>query len=203
MTNAELIEYYKELLIVQYKRKTKAPAHIEALIENEMFFELIEDVRNGFDVDYCIGKQQDIIGKYLGVDRTINGIPFTVDYWGFMLYGDDPNLSLYEPFMLYGTTPPNVEVFKYGDSEDVLTLTDTEFRVIQKFRIIQVNSYHSLKEIDDAIFDFFGTLITLTDNEDMTINYDFPVTEQKLALILQSEDLLPRPMGVKLVISFS
>jgi hypothetical protein len=203
MTNAELNEYYTNLLIFQYKTKEKAPLHISALIDIIMVFELIEDIQNGFNVETAIGAQQDIIGKYLGIDRTINGIPFTTDYWGFMLYGNDPNLALYEPFMEYGDTPPAVEFFKYGDSEDVLELTDTEFRRILKFRIIQANSYHSLKMVDDALFEFFGTTINAIDNEDMTVTYDFPVSEQKTALILQSEDLLPRPMGVELIITFS
>lgn len=200
MTNAELIEYYTNLLIIQYKSKSKANDHIKSLIENEMIFELIEKVENGFDIDTAVGIQQDILGKYLGIDRIINGIPFTIDYFGFSLYGS--SIFLYEPFMEYGETPPDTQFFRYGESESVLQLNDEEFRTIQKFRVIQANSYHSLKDIDDALFLFFGTTIQLVDNEDMTIEYIFPASETKLATILQSEDLLPRPMGVELFISF-
>jgi hypothetical protein len=202
MTNAELVKYYKNLLILQYKRQLKAPEHIKALVEIDMIFELIELVQNGFDITTTIGVQQDILGKYLGIDRIISGIPFTIDYFGFMLYGTDPGLSLYEGFMEYGDTPPAIQFFKYGESEDVLELTDAEFRVIQQFRVIQANSLHSNQVIDQALFDAFGTDVILTDNEDMTIEYVFPIAQNKLAIILQSEDLLPRPMGVELTISF-
>lgn len=202
MTNAELIEYYKNLLILQYKNQTKAPDHIKALIDSGMIFELIEEVENAFDIDTAIGVQQDVLGEYLGINRIINGIPFFLDYFGFMEYGDNPSLALFEPFMEYGDVPPAVEFYKYGGSVDVLELNDADFRQLQQFAVIKNNILYSLGDVDDALYSNFGLDVQVVDNFDMTIIYEFPLAETQLALVLQSEDLLPRPMGVELSIDF-
>lgn len=76
MTNTELIEYYTNTLILQYRSKPKASAHIAALVDVSMVYELIEDVKNAYninsdvDIPLAVGVQLDIIGKYLGLERT-------------------------------------------------------------------------------------------------------------------------------------
>jgi len=84
-TNAELIDYYKNTLILQYRQmrvvdpeavdpaleESKATRHITALVKAIMIFELIEDVQNGFNLDDSIGVQLDILGKYINFDRKI------------------------------------------------------------------------------------------------------------------------------------
>ncbi len=69
MTNEELVDYYVNLLILQYKNKAKAPEHIRALLTNVVFLELITDVENGFNIDTAVGVQLDVLGKYLGLSR--------------------------------------------------------------------------------------------------------------------------------------
>lgn len=202
ITNAELNQYYSDLLIIQYKGQEKAPQHMFAVCDALMIYELIDAVENGFSIDTAVGKQLDIIGKYLGVDRIIRGIPFNRDYFGFMKYGENPALAVYKPFMKYSTTPPDTQFLRYGETQDVLKLNDEEFRTILKFRVIQANSQYSLKEIDDALFEAFGTDIFVVDNEDRSVEYVFPTQDTRLATILQSEGLLPKPMGVSVTISF-
>lgn len=61
-------EYYSNLLILQYNGKPKAKATIEATT-SLLPDQLILDVINGFNIETAQGKQLDILGKYVGVDR--------------------------------------------------------------------------------------------------------------------------------------
>ena len=64
-----LIDYYTNLLIIQYNSKEKARATIElfsrVLLADGIFF----DVLNAYNLDTAVGHQLDVIGKYVGVDR--------------------------------------------------------------------------------------------------------------------------------------
>lgn len=161
MTNIELTEYYQNLLIIQYKTKTKAPAHITALIDTIMIFELIENVQNAYEIDTSIGTQLDVLGKYLGLSRTAS----------------------------IGTT--------------TVIMTDSEYRNLLKFKIIQNFSNYSLGEIDQSLFDFFGTAIKLYDNFNMTAEYILFNFDMQQAQILVNENLLPIPAGVRIDVIIS
>lgn len=60
--------YYSNLLIMQYNGKPKAKATIEACV-SLLPDDLLLEVLNGFDIETSIGKQLDILGEYVGVDR--------------------------------------------------------------------------------------------------------------------------------------
>lgn len=60
--------YYSNLLIMQYHNKPKAKATIEAAV-GLLPDDLIMEVINGFDIETAVGKQLDILGEYVGVDR--------------------------------------------------------------------------------------------------------------------------------------
>lgn len=62
------MNYYSNLLILQYHNKPKARATIEATTDL-MPDNLIQGVINGFDINTAVGKQLDILGEYVGVDR--------------------------------------------------------------------------------------------------------------------------------------
>lgn len=60
--------YYSNLLIMQYHNKPKAKATIETTV-GLLPDDLIMEVINGFDIETAVGKQLDILGEYVGVDR--------------------------------------------------------------------------------------------------------------------------------------
>lgn len=61
-------KYLSSLLIIQFHSKPKAKATIEAL--GKMFpADLILTVRDAFNIDTAVGKQLDILAKYVGVTR--------------------------------------------------------------------------------------------------------------------------------------
>lgn len=61
-------EYYSNLLILQYHSKPRAKATIEAVV-SLLPDDLIQEVTNGFDIETAVGKQLDMLGEYIGVDR--------------------------------------------------------------------------------------------------------------------------------------
>lgn len=60
--------YYSNLLILQYHNKPKAKATVEATV-GLLPDELIQEVITGFNIGTAVGKQLDILGIYVGVDR--------------------------------------------------------------------------------------------------------------------------------------
>lgn len=200
------IEYYANLLILQYRSKTKAPQHIRALLKMISIFELLQDIRDGFSVGNSIGAQQDIVGKYVGANRVVTGTAFTRNYWGYCEYGDSAPFDFY-PYMSYGEIPPDVQIRNYKESsQSLFTLNDEEFRSVIRMKIIQNNSNHSSKEIDEFIYKYFPTQAIFSDFIDrcnMTITYIFNEAMERIVDILISEKLLPKPAGVATLVSFT
>lgn len=69
MTNEELIDYYANLLIIQYYDKAKARAMIETVVTPVIMDQIPLDVQDAFDLDTAEGVQLDVLGKYVGVTR--------------------------------------------------------------------------------------------------------------------------------------
>jgi hypothetical protein len=69
VTNQELIDYYKDLLILQYRGKTRARGQIDAFVKQVVADQLTFAVQLAFNIDTAEGQQLDIIGKYAGVQR--------------------------------------------------------------------------------------------------------------------------------------
>jgi hypothetical protein len=86
----------------------------------------------------------------------------------------------------------------YEDLSSSSVLNDENYRVMLKLRIVQNNSDHSHKSIDDSLFSFFGDGIIMSANENMTMVYFVNNANLALTLIAFSKDVLPRPMGVNL-----
>lgn len=202
MTNQELIDYYVNLLIIQYRTQTKAPAHMAALLELIIIFELMRSVENGYNLNTAIGNQLDILGKYLGVDRIVTGTVFDRDYFGFALYADSAPFD-FEGFTLYADPAPDVQTRLYKeDNQSLYALNDEEFRQILNLRVIQNNSEYTPFDIDSFIQSFFAGNAIFIDRQDMSIAYIFDQSVERLVTIANSEMLLPKPAAVNISVSF-
>lgn len=82
-STASLIAYYSDLLILQYRGKTKAPATIAALVKGVIMDQLPVQVQDAFGIDTAVGVQLDVLGKYAGVSRS------TYDFSGAVTLDDD------------------------------------------------------------------------------------------------------------------
>lgn len=66
---SNIVQYYADLLIIQYRSKPKANATIKTMVGIILQNGILQDVLNAFNPETCVGKQQDILGKWIGVDR--------------------------------------------------------------------------------------------------------------------------------------
>jgi hypothetical protein len=201
MTVQDLIDYYVNLLIIQYNNKPNARATIDAFVKQAVA-DLIEiQVRDGFDMDTAIGYQLDVLGKYVDVRRTINGLDIARDYFALPPYGD-PNADDYVGFAIYGGTIPTGFFRLYSDVNSSYAMKDNEMRDLIKLKVRQHKSDHSLQDIDDIMDEFFGADVTITDNGDMTVTYAFtPGLTYNLPIIAVYTNALPKPAGVRLIIT--
>lgn len=86
-TTDDIVTYYTDLLIIQYIRKPKARATIDAIVRPVIMDQLPTQVNNAFDIETAVGAQLDVLGKYTGVSRysrTFTG-PITLDDNDFRL----------------------------------------------------------------------------------------------------------------------
>ena len=201
MTDAELRDYYKALIIIQYFDKPKAQGHVGALISETIASQIINQVWQGFNIDTAVGKQLDIIGKYVGINRIVSGFSFGRNYLGLPSY-DDPTPGTYYGLALYGDTP-SWFFMRYSDTGNQYKMTDVEMRTIIKMKIEINNMYCSLSNIDEYIQDYFTVGVTpvvaVIDNLNMTINYNFSGSIQVIHRLAAFLNLLPAPAGVQTI----
>lgn len=68
-TTQSIIDYYADLLTLQYLEKSKAYATIQALASYVIADQLPVEVENAFNISTAVGVQLDTLGKYAGVTR--------------------------------------------------------------------------------------------------------------------------------------
>ncbi|PUE66764.1 DUF2612 domain-containing protein [Arcobacter lacus] len=193
------IEEYEKLLIWQYQDKPKAKEHIRLLLtEYKNIYDLLNSIPDAFDLDKAVGKQQDILGKILGISRNV---PFAVPkkYFGFEdqedAYGFD---DLAEGVLAYPFRDLTENDYTSGQ------LDDYQFRLFLKAKAIKNNV--KAKMIDDdtrlslqnAIDFLFSSKAYIVDNKDMTMDIFIDLSfDFSLIKYIQELDLLPRPQGVE------
>lgn len=197
---ANFIEEYKKLLIWQYQDKPKAQKHIELILsEFEKIYNLLNVIPDAFDLDKAVGKQQDILGKILGISRNA---PFAVSK---KFFGFTNNINSYSFDKRLKTTGFKIP-FK-RKLEDIYTsgrLDDTQFRVFLKAKAIKNNVRATMIDdnklsLQDAINFLFNDTSYIVDNQDMTMTlYIDNSYDVQLLKYIKQLDLLPRPQGVEI-----
>jgi len=196
----ELISYYVNLLIIQYHNKPNAKATIEALVTSLIASGIYTDVRDGYDLDTAVGTQLDVLGKYEDIDRFYQGQDFSGNF-GLLLYDEvDAPPSDREGFTTYADfeTKEGAWLNYIKLVSDDFILPDEDFRQLIKLRIIQNNSNHSHKEIDDAVYEFFEATLIPDSGGNMVMNYFITEEVTEFAFIAFQKEALPRPAAVKL-----
>ena len=197
---ANFIEEYKKLLIWQYQDKPKAQKHIELILsEFEKIYNLLNVIPDAFDLDKAVGKQQDILGKILGISRNV---PFAASK---RFFGFTNNINSYGFDRRLKTTGFKIP-FK-RKLEDIYTsgrLDDTQFRVFLKAKAIKNNVRATMIDdnklsLQDAINFLFNDTSYIVDNQDMTMTlYIDNSYDVQLLKYIKQLDLLPRPQGVEI-----
>lgn len=196
ITNDQLVEYYKNLLILQYRTQPRAAATIEALSRQGVIFELLTEILEGYDVLIATGVPLDILAKYNGINRAVIGLDFSRDYFGYALYGETAPFDFYG-YALYGDILP-VGLFRdyRGSLQSEYSLTDDELRTMIFFAIIRNNFKASLKETDDLLYTVFGDTVWVDDEHDMNIVFYTDPVNERFINIADSMGLLPVPAAV-------
>lgn len=196
----QILDYYVNLLIIQYNQKPKARATIEAVIREMLAEGVLFDIQNGFDIETAVGSQLDILGKYIGIDRFYLATEFTDNYFGFAdatdLGGTSANIVGFDD-----ATAPDKEGLFLSATDVVAAqfrLNDEAYRFLLKLKIVQNYSNHSASSIDDAMAFFFPDQIIFKDNYDMTITYFVFDLSSNLIKAALNKQVFPKPMGVGL-----
>lgn len=205
VTLNNLLDYYANLLIIQYNGKKKAAATIKMIANLILANLLILQVRDGFDWKSAVGVQLDIIGKWLGVTRDYKGSLF----WGntFLSYPDSDDL----------VPNDNTDTLQHGytdytdfeiDTGGVLTynslgfveqlLSDDDYKVVIGLKIIKNSINHTCKNIDDAIWDYFEQQVYTTWDNPFEVTYHYPATLATIMEVCEYKNVLPAPTGVSI-----
>lgn len=202
MTPSELSAYYQNLLIMEYFGLPLARGTVEAYTLQAIADMIIMQVRSGFDLDSAAGRQLDALGELVGLQRSIPGfLPGTPEF--AMPEYSDVDAGTLVGFARYDDNPvPDGNWARYTDSPTQYVMTDGQFAEFIRFIVAVRASDYSLKALADIFYAFFGTLVTITDNLDMTVTYTHDATNDPgvLFAILDYLGDLPRPAGVEAIV---
>lgn len=202
-----LLDYYSNLLIIEYNGKPRASATIKMIANLILANLLILQIRDGFDWKTAVGVQLDIIGKWLGVTR---------DYKGSLFWGDT-YLSYPRANQLVPTDTTDTLQHGYSDYETfdtdtggVLTyenlgfveqsLNDEDYRTVIGLKIIKNSINQTAKNIDDVIWSYFNEQVytTWADHE---ITYHYPASMETIINVCNYKNVLLAPTGVSIRLS--
>lgn len=189
-------EEYTKLIIIQYKNKEKAKATIELYVKELFADDVYFQVQDAFNLDTAIGVQLDILGKYIGVDRFYKGQELSgEDFFSMTNYADDPAQKGMSDYIDFNTKTGKFLTYS-NILSNTLKLDDDDYRFILKLKIIQNNSNHSHKSIDDSLFEFFGLDVIASSSGNMQMIYYIPSQKVQLIEVAIEKKVLPRPIGV-------
>lgn len=192
-----LVEYYQNLLLVQYQEGPKALATIEALVNCAICDSVLREMESAFDLETAIGAQLDILGDYLGFGRRVEAVP-DADFFNMTDY-DDPSEAVVG-MTDYGDAGANAtsSFYRYSmASQTVAELSDEDYRLILNWKLKFNSLCGSLHAIAEAVYEVFGDGLICFDHANMSLTYAVKQVSEKYAKILSQQDLLPKPMGVK------
>lgn len=202
MNIEDIINYYVNLLIIQYNQLPNARATIAIFIQQLLANGVLFDIRDGYNLETAVGVQLDVLAKYIGVDRFFTAQSLD-GYFGLLGYTDTDetytSLIGFSKYSDFEEKPGNWLI--YNDiASTTYSLPDAEFRILLKLKILQNNCNHSDKEINDGIFEIFGISLLMQDNFDMTMTYIVDPSISTIINIANEKGILPKPMGVGLTI---
>jgi hypothetical protein len=190
---------YVNLLIKQYWEKPKANAEIafKAGVWRKTF-EWIDSFSEEFDLDNATGDRLDIIGRIVGISRTIALIVPKI------AFGFDENTSARgfdDKFSPLADRAPFQDKFEQAYTS--LQLNDVAYRYFIRAKISKNVSGPYLADdhglsIQSAISALFDGLAYVIDKKDMTLTlYVSPQYNLDNLRAILRLDLLPKPQGVR------
>lgn len=90
-----------------------------------------------------------------------------------------------------------VKRWYYNSEGEQIRLNDEEYRILIKFKAISNTSNASHYEIDQALYDFFGTRVRATSDGNMQMTIFIPSIAERVIEAAIQQHALPTPMGVE------
>lgn len=192
-----LLEYYSDLLIAQYRTQPNMIATTQLLVAQSLCDGLPQQLQTCFALETAVGAQLNILGDIVGVPRNIFGLDLTHTFFAYTNYVGSPAAI---GFGSYTNTPYSQSLFRSYFDSATYTLTDFEMRTLIQIKILFNNIFSSTKNIVDGLWMIFGDNVIFKDNKNMTVDYYVVNPYQNIFLAAQYLNILPRPMGVGLTL---
>ena len=194
-----LLDYYANLLIVQYNGKPKATATIKLVADLLWARMILFQIRDAFDWRTAVGAQLDIIGEWVGVTRFYNGQLYSFHPWfSFVGWNSNPD-NLQGGFSTFSTFDNgNGGFLTYSDILPTQNrLNDEGYRIMIGLKIIKNSIQATCKNIDNAIWDYFnGAVYTVWGDNTLTYYYKEPLAE--IIEVALAKNVLPCPTGIEI-----
>lgn len=182
---------YTSLIPPQNASKPKFMATLAALVQPAIDIQTVASflAAGAFDLDQAVGVQLDQVGLWIGRERSVT-IPLSGVYFSF----DTPNLG-FDQGNWQGPFDP---------TSGITLLDDETYRLLLRAKIL-MNSWDgttavALQAINLLFSASPGTIVTLQDNQDMsmTVGVSGVVPSAALISMLQNDEFNIRPVGVSI-----
>ncbi len=207
MNDEKLIQYYKNLLILQYKDKSNAEKHMQSLLSIFAIFELLTNIEQGYNLDTQLGKlakgqQLEILADYVGVSRQVRTL-VTPKSFGTINYNEEENsdrIVMYVTSSIQYGTILNGQIWTYLSSlqYELALLSDTDLLRMVRMRGFLNTSNLSLADIDYFFYTFFDNHIEVKQSGLMELEYLSNPYEKELLALARQQGALPKPAGVRI-----
>lgn len=193
MTPQEALNYYASQLIIQYNSLPKATGTIKALTNCSVCDDFFFQLQNCFNLSTAVGDQLTIIGRIVGVPRHIYGLDLVDTFFTFTNWNGQPASVGFNSW----ATPADTDRIASWQSTDIYTPTDFEMLALIQLKIMKNTYYTSLGQIVPSLFSIFGNAISLVDNFDTSITWNFSAPYHNVGTVCQFlGNIVPKPMGV-------
>lgn len=194
-----LVDETANLLIKQYWEKPKAKAEIELQASTwETTRAFLDSLDAAFDLDNAIGAQLDVLGRIVGISRSVPDVIPKV-YFGFSINPNNEGFaSKFDPMRIGGPF-----FSKFSSAFTDLQLNDSDYRFFIRVKAalnrasgyVSSDTYIDIQEVVLAAFDGRAYVV---DNLDMTLTlYVSPVISLDRLNLIRALNLLPKPQGVR------
>jgi len=150
-----------------------------------------QSIPGQFDLDYAIGAQLDIVGKWIGQSRVVTGV-LEVGYFGFsddssaLGFGELGNPAIGGQFFDLNT----------GSATASTVLADPEYRIVLRAKIIKNQYDGSMDQLAAAAAVLLGVPCLFLDPGTRIVTIVVTqAIDATLQALLTGYDLLPRPAG--------
>lgn len=194
-----LIDETVNLLIKQYWEKPKAKAEIELQASTwETTRVFLESLDPAFDLDNAIGAQLDVLGRIVGISRSVPDVIPKV-YFGFSI--NPINEGFASKFNQNRIGGPFYSKFSSAFTDLQLGDSDYRFFIRVKAALNRAAGYVSSDQyisIQDVVLSAFDGRAYVVDNLNMTLTlYVSPVVSLDRLRLIRALNLLPKPQGVR------